>query len=87
MILSYTSFSCSSTGPFEIYKTSEMAKDVVELLDHLSWNHHRSLHIVGVSMGGMITQELVKFLILFFWGGGVESKSVCTYHQTWSSKD
>ncbi|KAI9882440.1 MAG: hypothetical protein M1823_005820 [Watsoniomyces obsoletus] len=35
-----------------------MAKDVVELLDHIEWTGKRQLHIVGLSMGGMIAQEL-----------------------------
>jgi len=35
-----------------------MAKDIIELIDHLSWTSERELNIVGVSMGGMIAQEL-----------------------------
>ena len=48
-----------SDKPFFRYSTSEMAKDVVELVDSLGWISHRQLHIIGVSMGGMIAQELV----------------------------
>lgn len=47
-----------SSKPLMRYSTSEMARDLVELLDHLSWTSARSLHIVGISMGGMIAQEL-----------------------------
>ena len=36
--------------------TSGMARDVVVLLDYIGWTGHRELHIVGVSMGGMISQ-------------------------------
>ncbi|EGG04611.1 alpha/beta hydrolase [Melampsora larici-populina 98AG31] len=52
----------SSPGRLELYKTSEMAKDILELLNYIHWTQDRSLHIIGVSMGGMITQELC-FLI------------------------
>ena len=41
------------------YSTSEMAKDALELLDHVGWIGKRSAHIVGISMGGMIAQEMV----------------------------
>lgn len=47
-----------SDKPVLRYSTSEMAKDVLELLDHLGWTSERQLHITGVSMGGMIAQEL-----------------------------
>lgn len=48
-----------SDKPLMRYSTSEMAKDVLELVDHLGWTKERQLHISGVSMGGMIAQELV----------------------------
>ncbi|TVY28011.1 3-oxoadipate enol-lactonase [Lachnellula hyalina] len=47
-----------SDKPLMRYSTSEMAKDVLELVDHLGWTKERQLHITGVSMGGMIAQEL-----------------------------
>jgi len=46
-----------SDKPMMRYSTSEM--DVIELLDHLGWTAERELHISGVSMGGMIAQEIV----------------------------
>lgn len=49
-----------SDKPLLRYTTSEMAKDVVELLDHVGWTQPRSVHVVGISMGGMISQELVR---------------------------
>lgn len=48
-----------SDKPLLRYTTSEMAKDIVELLDHVGWKDGRSVHVVGISMGGMIAQELV----------------------------
>jgi pimeloyl-ACP methyl ester carboxylesterase len=47
-----------SDRPWMRYSTSEMARDIVEVLDHLNWTEERSIHIIGVSMGGMISQEL-----------------------------
>ena len=51
------------------YSTTEMAKDTIELLQHVGWlsssNENppeRSLHIVGISMGGMIAQELALLI-------------------------
>lgn len=49
-----------SDKPLLRYTTSEMAKDVVEVLDHIGWTQERSVHVVGISMGGMISQELVR---------------------------
>jgi pimeloyl-ACP methyl ester carboxylesterase len=37
-----------------------MAQDVLDLLDHLDWTQPRSVHVVGISMGGMISLELAK---------------------------
>ncbi|PLW26262.1 hypothetical protein PCANC_27499 [Puccinia coronata f. sp. avenae] len=48
----------SDAGPMGIYKTSEMAKDAEDLMKHLGWTQERSVHLIGVSMGGMISQEL-----------------------------
>jgi pimeloyl-ACP methyl ester carboxylesterase len=53
----------ASDKPIMRYSTSEMAKDIVELVDHLNWTQERELHVLGVSMGGMIAQELVSILI------------------------
>lgn len=51
-----------SDKPLRRYSTYEMACDTVELIDQLGWTEPRQLHVVGVSMGGMIAQELVKWL-------------------------
>jgi len=47
-----------SDKPLMRYSTSEMALDLIELIDHLGWTEERQLHITGVSMGGMIAQEI-----------------------------
>lgn len=52
----------SSDKPIMRYSTSEMAKDAIELIDLVGWKSRRELHVIGVSMGGMIAQELVGFV-------------------------
>lgn len=60
-----------SSSPRGTYRTSEMAKDALELLQHLGWAEKEvekdaegnvpedaGVHLVGISMGGMISQEL-----------------------------
>ena len=48
-----------SDKPIMRYSTLEMARDILELLDHIGWTSLRQIHLVGISMGGMIAQELV----------------------------
>ena len=48
-----------SDKPLMRYSTSQMAKDTLEVLDYLGWTSERNLHVIGVSMGGMIAQEMV----------------------------
>lgn len=48
-----------SDKPVMRFSTSEMAKDVLELCDLVGWTAERDLNIIGISMGGMIAQELV----------------------------
>jgi pimeloyl-ACP methyl ester carboxylesterase len=38
-------------------RTSQLANDVIDILDHLGWTS--KVHLCGVSMGGMISLELV----------------------------
>ena len=52
-----------SDKPLLRYSTSEMARDTIDLLDSIGWMGKRQLHVVGVSMGSMIAQELVKLLL------------------------
>lgn len=51
-----------SDKPLMRYSTSEMAKDIVELLDHVGWTETRTLNVIGISMGGMIAQELALLI-------------------------
>jgi pimeloyl-ACP methyl ester carboxylesterase len=44
-----------------VFSTSGLADDVIALLDYVGWNNGRELHIVGVSMGGMITQGMFPY--------------------------
>lgn len=48
----------SGAGAVINYKSSDMAKDTLALLNWLGWDQERSLHLVGVSLGGMVAQEL-----------------------------
>ncbi|KAJ3271357.1 hypothetical protein HDV01_006862 [Terramyces sp. JEL0728] len=41
------------------YTTSLLAKDAYKLIEHLEWE---SIHLIGLSMGGMISQELAHML-------------------------
>lgn len=60
-----------SDSPKGAYRTSDLAMDTVELLKFIGWIdddeneggevEKNSLNVVGVSMGGMIAQELVSF--------------------------
>lgn len=47
-----------SDKPLRRYSTSEMALDIIDVLDQVGWTSSRSIHLVGISLGGMIAQEV-----------------------------
>jgi pimeloyl-ACP methyl ester carboxylesterase len=51
-----------SDKPLMRYSTSDMARDLIEVLDHIKWTKERELHVTGISMGGMIAQELALMI-------------------------
>ncbi|PSR87156.1 Alpha/Beta hydrolase protein [Coniella lustricola] len=65
-----------SDVPLMRYSTSEMARDAIEVLAHVGWlpadplsststadpDSKRSLHVIGISMGGMIAQEIAYLI-------------------------
>jgi pimeloyl-ACP methyl ester carboxylesterase len=46
-----------SDKPLARYTTSQMARDIIEVVDHVGWTEERQLNVVGISLGGMIAQE------------------------------
>ncbi|KAL7414141.1 alpha/beta-hydrolase [Mrakia frigida] len=49
-----------SGAPNGPYSTSGMAQDALSLLDFVGWTKEREVHLVGISMGGMISLELAS---------------------------
>ena len=45
-----------SSVPMGPYTTSAMAGDCIALLDFVGWSEKRGVHVVGLSLGGMIAQ-------------------------------
>ena len=67
-----------SDKPIMRYSTKEMALDAVEVLEHVGFidpngpADSRSVHVIGLSMGGMVAQELACLI-----PGHVASLSLC----------
>ncbi|GAB0133236.1 hypothetical protein EsDP_00001648 [Epichloe bromicola] len=71
-----------SDKPLGRYTTSEMARDTMELVDHVGWTAPRQINLVGISMGGMIAQEVACLA-----PGRVQSLSlICTSSRVESGK-
>lgn len=47
-----------SDKPLSRYTTSQMGKDVIEVIDHVGWTADRQVNLMGISLGGMIAQEI-----------------------------
>lgn len=41
-----------------------MAEDVICLLDHVGWTEEKGVHVVGISLGGMIAQGESSFFCI-----------------------
>ncbi|KAI0818892.1 alpha beta-hydrolase [Irpex lacteus] len=52
-----------SSVPKGPYTTSTMADDTIALLNYVGWTEARDLHVVGVSLGGMIAQAELAYKI------------------------
>ncbi|EIN07697.1 alpha/beta-hydrolase [Punctularia strigosozonata HHB-11173 SS5] len=50
----------NSGTPRGPYTTSDMAEDIIVLLEYVGWTAPRDLHVVGISLGGMIAQGIYQ---------------------------
>ncbi|KAI8898813.1 Alpha/Beta hydrolase protein [Globomyces pollinis-pini] len=55
-----------SSGNLGRYTTEGMANDTISVLNHVGWIETRSIHLVGMSMGGMIAQQLILMMPDYF---------------------
>ena len=50
----------STQGSFARMTTTSLAKDALAVLEDAGWTEERSVHLMGISMGGMISLELAS---------------------------
>lgn len=50
----------NSSVPRGFYGTSDMASDLVSLLDFIGWSGQRSINLIGASLGGMVVLDVVS---------------------------
>lgn len=62
----------NSSTPRGPYTTRGMAEDIVLLLETVGWTELRGIHVVGVSLGGMVAQELACLI-----GERIASLTLC----------
>jgi len=68
LLLTYTQGVGNSDKPLLLrYTTTEMARDLLEVLEHVGWaGEERRIHLVGASMGGEYLLYL-KSLVISDW--------------------
>ncbi|KJZ77067.1 hypothetical protein HIM_03388 [Hirsutella minnesotensis 3608] len=49
-----------SDKPISRYSTELMAAEVIQVLDHVGWTAQRDVHLIGISLGGMISQKVAQ---------------------------
>ena len=68
-----------------------MAEDAIALLNYVGWTEHRDLHVVGVSLGGMIAQgehcSILAFIQRAKDPGRALSQNTRAHHIPVSSRD
>jgi len=50
----------NSDTPMGPYTSSLLAEDAIALLDFMGWTEERGVHVVGISLGGMISMEIAS---------------------------
>ncbi|KAI8097348.1 Alpha/Beta hydrolase protein [Halteromyces radiatus] len=72
-----------SDSPIGLYTTSQLADDALDLLDVFEWK--TKVHLVGISMGGMICLEMVDKQVNRFSSLTLTSTSARRFLPTWTA--